>query len=241
MQLPFTTEQFLGVFRLYNLVVWPAQLLLYALALAAVALALRGGAHGGRIAAGVLAFLWLWSGVAYHLEFFAAISPAAYLFAALFVVEGVLLIRLGVVGHRRLTFAPRRDAHGVAGALLLLYALAGYPLLGYLLGHRWPATPTFGVPCPTTIFTLGLLLWAARPVPRALLAIPLLWAIVGSVAALRLGMTEDYGLTVAAVVVALLALAGQRPESTRRRAFASASSRPHMMSQSEKTSSPASP
>ncbi|WP_414541485.1 DUF6064 family protein [Nostoc sp. CCY0012] len=29
-----------------------------------------------------------------------------------------------------------------------------YPLIGYALGRIFPTSPTFGVPCPTTIFTV---------------------------------------------------------------------------------------
>jgi hypothetical protein len=36
MQLPFTIEQFFGVFRLYNITVWPAQVFLVLLAVLAV-------------------------------------------------------------------------------------------------------------------------------------------------------------------------------------------------------------
>jgi Family of unknown function (DUF6064) len=38
MKLPFTVEQFYGVFREYNTALWPAQVLLFALAVVAVAL-----------------------------------------------------------------------------------------------------------------------------------------------------------------------------------------------------------
>lgn len=202
MRLPFTLEQFLDTFRLYNLLVWPAQLALYALAAGAVALALFGGARFSRYVAAALALLWLWSGVAYHVAFFARINPAAYYFGALCIAQGLLLNQTGVAGSR-LSFRPRRDADGAIGAALIAYALVVYPLLGAALGHRYPAMATFGAPCPTTIFTFGLLFWAVRPVPRAVLVIPLLWALVGSVAALQLGMLEDFGLTAAALLAAL--------------------------------------
>jgi hypothetical protein len=46
-----------------------------------------------------------------------------------------------------------------------------YPLLGIRFGHSYPRAPLFGVaPCPTTIFTFGLLLWATRSVPGLFLA-----------------------------------------------------------------------
>ena len=36
-------------------------------------------------------------------------------------------------------------------------ALVAYPVLSAMLGREFPEMPTFGLPCPTTIFTLGLL------------------------------------------------------------------------------------
>ena len=73
--------------------------------------------------------------------------------------------------------------------------------------------PTFGAPCPTTIFTLGLLLWAEPPVPRGAVVVPALWAGIGTVGAVVLGVPEDFGLTIAAVIAILVALfAPQRAE-----------------------------
>jgi Family of unknown function (DUF6064) len=39
----------------------------------------------------LLATLWIWNAVAYHALLFTSINPAAWLFAGLFTVEGVLL------------------------------------------------------------------------------------------------------------------------------------------------------
>ncbi len=112
---------------------------------------------------------------------------------------------LGAV-QRRLRFRFQPTLRGFAGALLLGYGLAAYPLLGYAAGHRYPATPTFGLPCPTTIYTLGLLLWAERPMPRWLLTVPLVWSAIGASAALQLGVLEDLGLVVAGAVSLVLML-----------------------------------
>jgi hypothetical protein len=92
----------------------------------------------------------------------------------------------------------------LGGALLVGYALIGYPLLASLLGQQFPATPTFGLPCPTTIFTLGVLLWLQRPAPVFLLIIPLAWSVIGTAAALQLDVREDFGLLVAAVLTVVL-------------------------------------
>jgi len=205
MSLPFTTEQFLDVFRRYNQAVWPAQWALVAIAVTAVAYSTLGRPHTGRRVSAILALLWLWMAIAYHLAFFATINRAAVLFAVAFVAQAALFAWVSV-HPRQLELKPRKNAAGVAGAVFVLYALVGFPALGRALGHRYPTAPTFGVPCPTTVFTFGLLLWCVRPAPWRLLAIPTLWALVGTSAALSLGMIEDFALPVAALVTVSIAV-----------------------------------
>jgi len=85
--------------------------------------------------------------------------------------------------------------------------MIGYPLLGYFLGHIYPASPCFGVaPCPTTIFTFGLLLLTVKRVPKYLLIIPLIWSFIGFTAALKLGIKEDIGLLIAGVATLILTI-----------------------------------
>lgn len=203
MELPFTADQFFATFGRYNLTVWPLQAVLVALAIAALAGLVRGGTRGRRFAFAALAFLWSWMAFVYHAAFFSRINPAAWLFAALFAVGGIAF------GWGVRTAAPRtepsRGARRIAGWLLVAYSLAGYPAAAHLAGQRYPEVPTFGLPCPTTIFTLGFLLLAARP-PRRLFVVPLLWSAIGTAAAARLGVPEDYGLAVAGVVAVVFLL-----------------------------------
>lgn len=199
MRLPFTIDEFFDVFRRYNEAVWPAQWILVAIALVAIVAAASSRPRIRAAPILVLALLWLWMGIVYHGLFFRAINPAATLFMILFVGQAGAF--LWVVR------SPLPDVRAVspgAGAVLMIYALLAYPALGYFMGHRYPESPTFGLPCPTTIFTLGLLLWMRQAFPRALLIIPALWAIVGTSAALQLGMVEDLGLPVAALVAVVL-------------------------------------
>jgi hypothetical protein len=122
-----------------------------------------------------------------------------------FLVEGVLIAWAGVV-RPTLRFEGRANAATFLGFALIVYALVAYPLVGYALGHRYPSAPTFGVPCPTTIFTFGLMLLSPPPRLRSLIFIPGCWAVVAGVAAIRLGMWEDYGLVAAAVVATIVVL-----------------------------------
>jgi len=201
MQLPFSREQFLDVFRAYNdaIGIMPALLVGLAIALVAAAYSRSGKKHRA-IAAG-LAVLWIWSGAVYHWGFFAQINPAAQLFGALFLVQAGVLLALGVL-RSRLKFEPRGQRSTVMGWALIAYALVGYPLLGAALGHGYPNGPSFGAPCPTTIFFFGLMFWVEGKIPVMLVALPVAWAVLGTSAAVQLGIPEDFGLAVAAVLVA---------------------------------------
>lgn len=196
--MPFTIEQFYAVFREYNHAVWPAQYALFALGCFAVYVAALPSRTYDRVASGMLAFLWLWAALAYHAAFFSKVNPAAFVFALAFLAQAGLLWWYGVA-RGRLELHLRNDLPGWIGSAAILYALLVYPILTAFYGHVFPEAPTFGVPCPTTIFTIGLLLWAQRPYPHWLLVIPALWAAVATVAAASLGMPPDYGLTAVAI------------------------------------------
>ncbi len=199
--IPFSREQFMAVFAAYNDAVWPAQWLLLAAAVACVLLARIGTPRAGRAACAILALLWAWTAVAYHWAHFAAINPAAYAFAALSLAAAGLFAWAAIRGTLRFGLDSRTAPWGL---LLVVVALVGYPIASHLLGHRYPKMPTFGLPCPTTVFTLGMLLISVSPVPRPILAIPLLWAAVGTVAAFAFAMYEDFTLVFAALLTLLL-------------------------------------
>lgn len=196
--LPFSRDEFFDVFVAYNDAVWPMQIVLLALALTCAGIA--SGRTSSAAVGAILGVLWAWLGVAYHLAFFRTINPAAWGFGGMFLIAAGVFVRAAITG--RLRFRRPRGIEGALGATLVVYALAGYPLVGWLAGHRFPAAPTFGLPCPTTIFTLGMLILAERPRPRAVVAIPLLWSAIGSVAAFQLGVTEDFGLLASGVIAA---------------------------------------
>jgi hypothetical protein len=205
LSLPFTPEEFFAVFVRYNHAVWPMQAVLVGMAIACVAFLYSGRDWAGRQIAKLLAVLWAWMAIVYHFQHFTRINPAAWVFGAVFLVGAVAFVWYGVV-KRRLAFRPIGGWRGVAGAALIAFALVVYPAIGYALGHRYPAMPTFGLPCPTTIFTLGLLLFAGR-LPWPVYVVPLLWAAVGSLAAFQLGVYQDLALLVsAAIVLSFIAL-----------------------------------
>ncbi len=210
MNIPFTVEQFFDVFQAYNKAIWPAQIVAYFIGVGTVVLAFLENRLSGRIISGILALFWIWMGVIYHMAYFSAINPAAMIFGALFVIEGLLFIVVGSIWGR-LSFKFDLKPVPIVGAIFILYALVAYPLLGLAFGHWYPRAPMFGVaPCPTTIFTFGLLLWANKPVPIYILVVPLIWSIIGTTAAIGLQVPQDYGLGIAGIVGTVLVILRNR-------------------------------
>ena len=203
MTLPFTAGQFMGVLERYNDMMWPAAILLPAIGLICFGLLFSERASSRRAVLLIVGSLWTWTAVAYHLRFFRAINPAAGWLAMLTLVQAVMFFSAMFDETR----PNRRDAGAFIGGTLMMIALLLYPALGYLAGHRYPEMATFGLPCPTTIFTIGVLAWMHDELSWRYAVIPLLWSLVGAIAALELGMVEDLLLPGAAIAFFALAVA----------------------------------
>ena len=203
--LPFTTEEFFEVFARYNAALWPAQIGATGLGLVALALVLRPSSAANRAISLILAVFWLLMGIGYQLLFFAPVNTLAYAFGLVFVLQAILLALDGVI-RSHIAFGAERGWRGWVAWALIAYALVIYPLVGLVGSHPYPRTPLFGVaPCPTTIFTLGLLL-LSNASPR-LFAIPLVWSAIGGSAAVLLAVPQDYGLILAGAVTGRFVLA----------------------------------
>ena len=198
--LPFTIDQFLTVFEQYNQAIWPMHVLVYLVGIGVILCALKKTRYTDQIISVALAFFWAWMGIVYHLMYFSTINRAAIGFGILFIIQAILWLVFGVV-RPKLSFRVEFNTYSVTGMLLIVYAMIIYPIIGMLLGHGYPRSPSFGVaPCPTTIFTFGLLLLTGAKVPKFVLLIPFLWSVIGFWAALSLGIREDVGLLVAGML-----------------------------------------
>ena len=88
--------------------------------------------------------------------------------------------------------------------------MVGYPAIEYILGRGYPRLLLTGLaPCPTAIFTLGMLLWSAGTLPKSVLVIPCLYALSGIVP-ISFGIVEDIGLVIAGLVTAFMILRSDR-------------------------------
>lgn len=207
MNLPFSELQFLDVFGQYNRTFGPAAAVLWLATLVAILMWVRSPARFGRVVAAVMALNWVWAGAVYHLALFTTINPAAYGFAVLFVAEAIILWWVGWRGDRLGTLSGSAFWR-MAGIVFVGYAML-YPALVLASGFCYPRMPTFGVPCPTTLFTIGVLLMIS-PAPRLVTIIPIVWCAVGGSAAVLFGVYPDLALLVGGLVLLGNALVPRR-------------------------------
>jgi hypothetical protein len=213
MSLPFTPDQFFEILAAYNRAFWPVVLAWWLGTVGVLAAVWRTPAVASRSLTHFLGALWAWNAVAYHAWLFTRINPAAWLFAFLFATEAALLFR---AARRPVEYFSADGATCRLGIGLITYALA-YPFLTLALGHSYPATPTFGLPCPTTILTIGVLLTVRSDVPVSLATIPVIWGFIGGSAAVLLNVWTDYVLLAGGglLIVALITQGSARVRSRR--------------------------
>ena len=209
MKPPFSTEQFLGVFEAYNLSVWPLQILFYFFALVCLFMIFYRNKLTDAVVGGTLSFYWLWMGFVYHGLHFTGINKAAYIFGLFFILQGILLFYYSIY-KKAFEFRFESDKFSITGLSIIGYGLIVYPLIGHFSGHGYPVGPTFGVPCPTTIFTFGIFVLSRKIVYTRLLVIPIIWSAIGLSAALSFGIIEDFGLILSSAIATAVILIRKR-------------------------------
>lgn len=210
---PFTLQQFLEMIEHYNATFGPIRVVAVVLGISTIVLGAVGEKYSSRISAGILAFYWIWVGIFFNGLFFSRLYALAIAFAALFLIQGLLFVYAGII-RNSLSFSFKPTAYGVVGAIFIFYGIAGYPLIEYMLLRGGQRLLSFGItPCPTTVFTLGMLLWSKGKMPKYVLIIPFVYSVSGIIPIL-LGITEDIGLVVSGIIAPILILYRDRAQES---------------------------
>jgi uncharacterized protein DUF6064 len=202
----FSPRTYYRMFELYHTQVWPIHLVVLGSTLAIAVLLRREEEWRDRAIAGLLAVWWVWVAIAFHFQRYATINWSARYFAALFVIQALLLAWFGVVrGRLRFRLSREPAVHMAAG--LLLFALVLEPIAGRIAGRAWRQVEMFGLtPDPTAIATLAFLaLSTARP-HQALIVIPAVWCAIGAATLWALGSPEAWLVLFAGLAGSILAV-----------------------------------
>lgn len=202
--LMFSPQTYYRLFELYNLGLWPAQILTLAAGVSIATLMVRGPRWRGRVVATLLALAWFFVAWGYFIDRYATINLVAPYFALGFVVQAVLLVVVGVIlGH--ITFDGFKTLTAKAGIALFLFALVIQPLIGPLVGREWCGMELFGLaPDPTVVGTLGVLLAAGR-IRWELFVIPVLWCAITGATLWIMKSSEAFLIPLIALLALVLA------------------------------------
>lgn len=174
----FSPRTYYRLIERYNVAVWPAQMVTLGLGLGVLGLLWVQKPWQGRIIFGIVALLWTWVAWAFLWKRYSTINWAMVYLLPLFVLQVMLLI-WSAIGRDRLSFRVSANVAGVAGAGLLAFSVAVYPLLAPMLGRTWRQVEVFGIaPDPTAIGTAGLFLLMQGRSRRMYLVVPVLWCII---------------------------------------------------------------
>jgi len=211
MNIPFTTEQFFDVIAIYNIAVFPIQILMVLAGIVCVIFLHSEKSYKDKIIGSYIGILWLWIGIVYHLIFFTSINTAAYLFGILFILQGLLVLFATVRGEK-LKFKFDANVMGYVAYFILVFAIIIYPILLYFFENSIFTTITLGLPCPSSILTFGIFILSTKRFPKYLLIIPSLWTIIGTSAAFNFGVYPDYMMLITAIVAVVYLFSRKKEE-----------------------------
>jgi hypothetical protein len=198
----FSLEEFLLVLESYNLFIWPLQIIAYVLIVLVIFFSLSPTQYSAKIVSAILSFFWLFTGIIFCFIYWAPSHIFGYIFGIICTIQGLLF--LYSIRRSDITIGSSDKTYKLIGILFVLYAIIGYQIFGYYLGHIYPKFFAAGlVPCPTTIFTLGIFLIINKSIPIKYFVIPLMISLGGFLAAYN-GIYEDIGLVITGILVTIL-------------------------------------
>ncbi|MGD8565242.1 MAG: DUF6064 family protein [Candidatus Bathyarchaeota archaeon] len=202
-------EDFFTILKTYNETIWIITIFTYILGLLAIYLSAKKIKHSGKIISSILGFLWLWSGIVFHIMFYGptdveflgqTMSGVWYFSGILFIIQGVLFLVIGVI-RDSLSFQIKKNPCSIIGSIFVIYSMVIYSAIGLITGYVYPEYPIFGTaPCPVSIFTVGLLLFSDKKIPIYISIIPLIWAIMGFMPVFELSVWADIGLILSGII-----------------------------------------
>jgi hypothetical protein len=217
MKFPFTRDQFFDIFEKYNATIFPMQIVLFLAGCLMFFLVFAKNKNLSKFTGYVIGCIWLWTGIAYHILFFTEINKGAYIFGGMFIIQGILFIISTF--QNKLLFDFINTPTKIISCFFILFGLVIYPIISYMLEKSVVHIISFGLPCPTTIFTLGLLGLQSDSIKKRFLIIPFIWSFIGLYAAVSMGVYQDAAMPIAALYTIIISVKGRSTDDTSRNRY----------------------
>ena len=172
----FSPESYYRLHELYNLSLWPLQVLSFLLFCLALYLNIKGHRYYPKAILIGLSLAWLLNGFWFVSQFYVQINPLANTLTYAFYLQAILLMLMAVfVSHAGGGPGPS-GIRAVSGWSLLMYAGFVHPVALFLLGRKFGGLEIVGIaPDPTALATLGILIMLKKRVYWLAMIVPSLW------------------------------------------------------------------
>jgi hypothetical protein len=186
-----TLELLLESVRQYNQMLYPAQWVAIAIALACIVFAFIRKPFSNALITGSAVLFFLIIALAFWLPLSLSGFDTGFIYTGIFLMQAGLLLSAALEDELHFHFEPKLVP--IIGLVFAAYGLIGFPLVGLLLGRTYPGlffSPL--APCSMISWFVGMLLLTDRPVPRYTMIIPFTWGLVG-ILWVSMGVTESIG------------------------------------------------
>ncbi|MHA1207992.1 MAG: DUF6064 family protein [Candidatus Freyarchaeota archaeon] len=202
-------DKLLGLIGVYNQRFFPFSIILPVL-LATSALVLtyycfvRPGERSSKVMKIFLGILYGVAGLETFSAFLFGATDISYIVGAVIMWIFSTLFLLDIFWKETEFKLPHPKDLLIISLTLIVWGIFVYPLTEWLLGFTWPGMVFFGAECPSTIFTIGLLVGALPKVNKMLFALLSIGAIVSGGFFSFLGATFDIAYFASGVVGLLM-------------------------------------
>ena len=208
----FSSDSYYRLFELANVEIWPAQLLLLAVAGSLLWTQFHPRPRSAKWITLVLASFWTLAGLLFMHRQYAQINPWAEWLALAFLVQALMFFICHLSEIWRLRwFDTGEVSWRHAGVLLSGYAIVVHPLVGITAGRSWQGAEMAGIaPDATALLTIGVLLSGSLKVNWLCLLLPFAWLLVSALT--YLAMQQWHGLMplLASTIALVVTLAGRK-------------------------------
>ncbi len=175
----FSEPVYYRLFELYNLAIWPLQLLAIFFAFLMFVMLWKKPVWAGRLIAGILVVSWVWVAWAFLHERFYQVHVVANWYAFGFLLQAVLLTWYGVIKNQFILLEENKSRISIGLKLLFIFLIL-YPFITVLTGRSWLQFEMFALaPDPTVLVTL-VILWISKVTP-VFYIIPIAWLLISGV------------------------------------------------------------
>jgi len=136
-----------------------------------------------------LAFCFAWISIVFFILYDKSVI-GHFIASPLFGVISILFIVDIFVNKTKFEFNKIKAIQIVVAIFYLLYLI--YPILSFIIGHRFPKIVTLIMPCPITVFAITIMVHSMPKIDKKVFVLLLIWGITALPKVFKFQVPEDW-------------------------------------------------